>query len=212
MNKSESIGKLTEALSKVQGILEGAKKESSNPFFKSRYADLTSVWDAIRKPLADNGLAVIQTGVYNADNPELISIETTLSHISGEWVSGIISVKPVKNDPQVAVACVTYLRRASLSAIVGVSPEDDDGEAATREVKPKTAMKDFRNKEADIPEDVEVKDNPLVDFLNSTPEEQKRTLNILSAAKKYIPKTPIEDMEEVETRVNFFRYLIKKGE
>jgi hypothetical protein len=131
MNKSESIAKLAESLSKAQAIIEGAKKDSANPFFKSKYADLASVWDACRKPLTDNGLSVIQTATFIQDQPELIAIETILAHSSGEWVSGVLSAKPVKSDPQGIGSCVTYLRRYSLAAIAGVSPEDDDGNAAS---------------------------------------------------------------------------------
>lgn len=130
MNKSESIAELSKALSKTQSEIKGAVMDSSNPFFKSKYADLTSVWEACRKPLTDNGLAIIQTGII--DNPERVAIETTLIHSSGEWISGIMSAKPVKDDPQAIGSCVTYLRRYSLSALVGICPEDDDGNAATQ--------------------------------------------------------------------------------
>ena len=61
MNQSESIAALAAALSKAQASITGALKDSANPFFKSKYADLASCWDACRKPLTDNGLAVIQT-------------------------------------------------------------------------------------------------------------------------------------------------------
>lgn len=131
MCRSESIGKLTEALSKAQSVLEGALTDSDNPFFKSKYADLASVWRACRKPLTDNGLAVVQTTYPIHDNPELIGLETVLSHISGEWITGNLVMRPVKNDPQAIGSCITYMRRYSLAAIVGVSPEDDDGNAAS---------------------------------------------------------------------------------
>ena len=208
MNKSESIGKLAEALAKAQGVIEGAKKDSANPFFKSKYADLASVWEVIRKPLADNGLAVIQTSIPDAEH-DIVAIETTLVHSSGEWVSGVMAVKLAKTDPQALGSCVSYLRRYSISALLGVYQEDDDAEATVREKPVKTAMKDFRNKEADVPPDLG--DSLLADFINSTDEDQKKTLTVMAAARKYTPKQPIIEMEEVETRVNFFHYLTKKG-
>ena len=128
MNKSETIGKLAEALSKAQGMMKGAVKDSENPFFKSVYADLASVWDACREPLSKNGLSVTQT-TRIADNGEPVII-TTLLHSSGEWMSGELLVKPVKNDPQSVGSAITYGRRYALSAIVGIAPEDDDGEKA----------------------------------------------------------------------------------
>ena len=210
MNKSESIGKLAEALAKAQGVIEGAKKDSANPFFKSKYADLASVWEVIRKPLADNGLAVIQTSIPDAEH-DIVAIETTLVHSSGEWVSGVMAVKLAKTDPQALGSCVSYLRRYSISALLGVYQEDDDAEATVREKPQKTAMKEFakKNKEADVPADLG--DSLLADFINSTDEDQKKTLTVMAAARKYTPKQPIIEMEEVETRVNFFRYLTKKG-
>ncbi len=131
MNQSESIAKLSEALAKAQGVMEGASKDSSNPFFKSKYADLSAVWDACRKPLSDNGLSVVQTSDFIPDHPEMVCIETILCHSSGEWIRGRLAVKPVKPDPQSVGSCITYLRRYSLQSMVGIAPEDDDGNAAS---------------------------------------------------------------------------------
>jgi hypothetical protein len=131
MIKSETIGELVSAISKMQGVLEGAIKDSDNPFFRSKYADLTSVWEACRKPLTDNGLSIIQTSVFFPEQPELVAIETTIAHKSGEFITGLMTAKPVKSDPQAIGSCVTYLRRYSLAAICGIAPEDDDANAAT---------------------------------------------------------------------------------
>lgn len=130
MNKSESIGKLALALSKAQGQIKGAAKDSENPFFKNKYADLTSVWEACRAQLCANELAIVQTTAPGEN--DYIVVETTLLHSSGEWISGSLPIKPVKNDPQGIGSAITYARRYALAAMVGVAPEDDDGEAATR--------------------------------------------------------------------------------
>lgn len=129
MQKSESIAALAAALSKAQADMHGAHKDKSNAYFKSRYADLMAVWDACRKPLSDNGLCVIQTTLHT--DGELVSVETTLAHSSGEWITGVLSMKPAKADPQGIGSCLTYARRYALSSIVGIAPEDDDGNAAT---------------------------------------------------------------------------------
>ncbi|HLA29269.1 MAG TPA: ERF family protein [Syntrophales bacterium] len=131
MSQSETIGKLADALAKAQGIMEGAVKDSQNPFFKSSYADLASVWDACRKPLANNGLSVVQTADFLPEHPEMVCIDTTLCHSSGEWMRGRLVARPVKSDPQAIGSCITYLRRYSLQSIVGIAPEDDDGNAAS---------------------------------------------------------------------------------
>lgn len=131
MNQSESIAELSAALAKAQGAMMGATKDSSNPFFKSKYADLASVWDACRKPLSDNGLSVVQTTEFIPENPDLVCIETILCHSSGQWIKGRLAGKPVKNDPQGVGSCITYFRRYSLQSMVGIAPEDDDGNAAS---------------------------------------------------------------------------------
>lgn len=152
-NASGSIAKLTDALSKAQGAFDHAKKDVANEFFKSKYADLASVIDAAKKPLADNGLAVIQTTEIEGD---AIVLVTLLSHSSGEWIKGRYPVKPVKNDPQGLGSALTYARRYAFSAITGIASEDDDGNAASGKVKEprfKTAkaMQDWHTKvKADI--------------------------------------------------------------
>ena len=125
---SLSIGKLAAALSKVQSQLKSAAKDSANPFFKSKYADLGSVWDACREALGANEFAVSQSAGSTPEGG--ISITTILMHSSGEWVGSEVAVKPTKAGPQEAGSILSYLRRYSLAARVGVVAEDDDGEAA----------------------------------------------------------------------------------
>ncbi|MCR4287379.1 MAG: ERF family protein [Deltaproteobacteria bacterium] len=127
MKKSDTIGKLAEALSKVQAEIKGAVKDSTNPFFKANYADLSSVWEACRTALTSNGLSVVQT----TDEVEGgVVVETTLLHTSGEWIGGRLALRPTKSDPQGIGSAITYGRRYGLQAIVGICPEDDDGEGA----------------------------------------------------------------------------------
>lgn len=127
MKHSEQLSELATALSKAQGEIKGATKDSTNPFFKSSYADLHSVWDACRAPLSKNGLSIIQTTDIGEEGTVLI---TTLLHSSGQYISGTYPINPVKNDPQSTGSALTYARRYSLSSIVGIYPSDDDGESA----------------------------------------------------------------------------------
>ncbi len=131
MKRSETIGKLAEALAKAQGAMEAATKGADNPFFKSRYADLAAVFEAIRKPLADNGLAIVQGVHSDPERPGYTTLTTMLLHASGEWVETTISGKPVKDDPQGVGSWITYMRRYSLQAMVGLAADDDDGNAAS---------------------------------------------------------------------------------
>ena len=126
-NMSENINEIMTALSKAQGKIQPASKDKSNPYFKSKYADLASVWEACREALSEQGLAVVQT-VGNKDSGMVLI--TTLGHSSGQWIRSEMPIIVSKNDPQTLGSAITYYRRYSLSAIVGVAPEDDDGEKA----------------------------------------------------------------------------------
>jgi len=128
MNQSEQINELAAALSKAQSEIQGAKKDCANPFFKSKYADLSSVWDACREPLTKNGLSIIQT-TFERDGG--IYLFTTLAHSSGQWIRSELKVIVGKPDIQALGSSLTYCRRYSLAMIAGVCPEDDDGNAAS---------------------------------------------------------------------------------
>lgn len=125
--QSETIGALAAALSKAQADITGALKDSNNPFFKSKYADLASCWDACRKQLAANNLAVIQTTEWN---PNGIMLMTTLVHESGQWIRGELPIRAKDDSPQAQGSGITYARRYALAAIVGLAQIDDDAEAA----------------------------------------------------------------------------------
>jgi hypothetical protein len=128
MQRSESIAAIAAALAKAQGQIEGAIKGNMNPAFRSKYADLGAVWDAIREPLAGNGLAVLQQLTTEENR---VACTTILLHSSGEWIEFAPFVVPVsKQDAQGFGSAATYCRRYSLMASVGIAPIDDDGEAA----------------------------------------------------------------------------------
>lgn len=130
MDRSEQIGDLAAALAKAQGEIKSAMKGKENPFYKSSYADLACVMEACRAPLSKHGLAILQSTQYDGDAKW---IETVLAHSSGQWISSRYPVKPVKDDPQGLGSAITYARRYSLMALVGIvaEDEDDDGNAAS---------------------------------------------------------------------------------
>lgn len=127
MNQSSSIAALAAALAKAQAEMSGAAKDSANPYFKSKYADLQSVWSACRKPLTDNGLSVIQTSQPTKYGLMLV---TTLAHSSGEWIRGYMPILAKDATAQSQGSGITYARRYALAAICGVYQADDDAEAA----------------------------------------------------------------------------------
>lgn len=129
---SEQIGELAAALAAAQGEMTAASKDATNPHFKSRYATLASVWDAIRGPLSQHGLSVSQV-LESAENGVGVAVRTLLLHTSGQWIASRY-VMPItdKLTPQAMGSAITYARRYALSAIVGIAPDDDDdGNAAS---------------------------------------------------------------------------------
>lgn len=121
---------IAQALVKAQKEFAPALKTNSNPFFKSKYADLSVCIEAVIDALHNNGIALIQR---NHDCDSGVKVETILLHESGEEFSGgVLHVPAIKNDPQAYGSALTYARRYSLMATCGIAPEDDDGNAATR--------------------------------------------------------------------------------
>lgn len=140
---SENINELAKALAAAQGAMCTAKKDNINPHFNFKYADLASCWDVCRKPLADNGLSIIQIpGAYD-NTSRKIKISTMLCHSSGQYIKGEIEILVKNPDAQGIGSAITYGRRYSLCAMVGVSQDDDDAEkaCATDAEQPKTQPK-----------------------------------------------------------------------
>lgn len=129
MMQSETIGKLAAALSKAQGEMAAAPKDARGNF--GRYSTLDSLWDVARPVLAKYELALVQSTDITPDGRcVLLSV---LTHSSGEWISGVYPVEPVQKTPQGMGSAMTYARRYSFSAMIGLtSDEDDDGALASR--------------------------------------------------------------------------------
>lgn len=138
MNSSDQINELAAAMVKFQAELKPAINGNTNPYFKSKYADLQACWDCCREALVKNGLSVVQGS--RESSGEVVTVDTRLMHASGQWIESSLTMKPAKADPQGVGSAVTYARRYALSAILGiVADEDDDGNAATHN-EPKKAL------------------------------------------------------------------------
>ena len=121
MQKSESIKSLAQALITFHVKVEKIKKDGNNPFFKSKYATLSNILDAINDPLIESGLSFSQ--LPTGENGLL----TILMHgESGEFISSVYDMRPVKDDPQGRGSVITYQRRYALAAILGLNIDDDD--------------------------------------------------------------------------------------
>jgi hypothetical protein len=126
MQQSSTINELAKALVTFQIKVDSIKKDAKNPFFKSTYASLSNILDAIKEPLCECGLSLSQfpEGEYE--------LTTRILHESGEWMEASYTMKPVKDDPQGRGSCITYQRRYAIAAILSLNiDEDDDGNHAT---------------------------------------------------------------------------------
>lgn len=131
MKKSDNIIEIVKALSKAQGQFKIAAFDKKNPHFKSSYASLESVHNAIREGLTANGLAI----AHLIDDGKMI---TTLFHTSGEWIGCELALPPGLSPQQLGSA-LTYFRRYSICCLLAIpSGEDDDGNSAEIAHKPQT--------------------------------------------------------------------------
>ena len=133
MQKSESIIKLTAALIKAKQKFSPLLRNQENPGFRrgtqvSRYADLAAVIEATETPLLENGLVLTQ---FPHNDGDRVGVQNLLIHESGEFLEHIFTVPIIKQDAQTSAAAITYVRRVSMKSILGISDEDDDGNAAS---------------------------------------------------------------------------------
>lgn len=142
MSTPDAGKNLTTALAKAQATVENAKKVSNNPHFKSKYADLATIWDVIRGPLTDNGISVVQLPCEAPAGQ--VGLVTHILHSSGESISErfFVGLKDASNPQQVGSA-LTYMKRYALLGVAGIASEDDDGEAAVGRGKPQEKVVDY---------------------------------------------------------------------
>lgn len=128
MNRSESIVKIASALVKAQATMGNAIKDAKNPFFKSRYADLNAVREAVLPVMNANGISVLQPTVHIEGKS---FVETILLHESGEFISSLTEIIVGKaNDAQQQGSGISYARRYGLQSLANIGADDDDGESA----------------------------------------------------------------------------------
>ena len=174
---SDSIDQLAGALAAAQSEMTFARKDSTNPFLKSKYSDLASVWEAVRVPLTKNNLCVTQL-------PTGETLTTVLAHKSGQYIASTMPVKTgrndARNDAQAYGSALTYARRYALSAIVGIAQDDDDGEGAGKN------NSDHQPNKAKPSAPVAPKPAPHPAQTNETkPQEKKPDPAVTAALKKF---------------------------
>lgn len=191
-NQSDQIDQLATALVKCQSEMNSALKGSVNPQFKSKYADLSSVWDAIREPLTKNGLSVVQTIDIVDSKTVLISI---LMHISGQWIRSCLPIKTDKDTCQGWGSGITYARRYALAALVGCVQDDDDGNGAmpnTNHSKP--SKQDYKEEKEQKNESKLINKSELDQICNLI---QQCDPEYVSKVKSYLNEKGIVDLDKI---------------
>jgi hypothetical protein len=176
---SDNISTISAALLKAQRVMGNASKDSKNPFFKSKYADLNAVREAVLPPLNENGISVIQPTIFHEGKK---FVQTIFLHESGEYISGLTEILAVKEtDAQAQGSGISYARRYGLQSLANIGAEDDDGNAASdkkvekqekivKEVKTTTVDKTF------TPEDKMPEPTPVEQKTETPKRRSFRTL------------------------------------
>lgn len=125
MNKSESIVEISKALAKFQGEVKQPLKDAENPYFQSKYVPLENVVESISSIAPNHGLSFVQWAL-NDENGR-VGVATMLMHESGEFIEfDPVFINAEKQTPQGAGSLITYLKRYSLSAVFGITSDQDD--------------------------------------------------------------------------------------
>lgn len=185
---------LIQAIAEFQKSAPIILKSATNPFFKSKYADLPAVWHTIKDLMSANGLAVVNLNVI-IEGVEYL--ETRIYHTSGEYLSSVSRLAPVKSDPQSVGSAITYMRRYALMSLLGlVADDDDDANAAsgktTKQVEKQTPEASPEEKKA-RDEAIE-RSKPIAEAIKSSKDE-KQLDTILKLQKETIEKLP-EDLKK----------------
>jgi hypothetical protein len=195
--QSDDIKELATNLALFQGKISSVKKDAINPYFKSKYATLDTIWNTIRKPLVDSGLSLVQTMGISDDGGSTLS--TTLLHNSGQWISGCMKLNPVKEDPQGLGSAISYARRYSMSAMLGIVVDEDDDAEAT---KPKSTPVSTSQKP---------KENPLIKkILDSAKKMGYSSQQLAKLSQDKFDK--ISSKELTEEQLQELMEAVSKGE
>src|ERR1035437_1544555 len=210
MNRSENINELSAALSKAQGEMGTARKDSKNPFFKTSYADLASILSVAKEPLADNGLSVTQHPVADGN---IVSVETALFHSSGQWMSSLLTMLAKDASPQAIGSCITYARRYSVASILGIASEEDDDGNSAQPTKGSPTAKPFVKPAPNAPAP-EPADPEPVDEGDVAPTPAKRTRKPLHMATSGTRAAALDRLgchADVAKKNHLHSYLVALG-
>ncbi len=191
MLTSQSLELLATSLALAQGELGDATKSSTNPAFKSKYADLAEVLQTIRPTLAKHGLSFVQGTGYDPTTKHA-TVTTRLMHKSGEFIEDQLTVKVGKDDAQGLGSAITYGRRYALAAMIGIAQDDDDGNGASTKAPKPSKAESGPAKSAD-PEPA--KDDAKVASLGERFDAAESVADLQALTKDYAKLTAAEQAE-----------------
>ena len=214
MNHSESIAKLAAALMVFQSEVKDPARDGENPHFRSKYVQIDGLLAAVRPILSQHGLSVIQSTGGDGQN---VTITTMILHTSGEWLeTDPLTLKAQQATPQGAGSAITYGRRYSLSAALGVAwDDDDDGNAAStppKTEKPKSAPKAKAKEEPKAKEEQKAprKDDSLRAIAAAAKEIGVTNDDIKEVMRRHFDKgasSELTDSEAAEMEKNFVAWV-----
>lgn len=191
MNKSDNISTLAAALVKAQAKIGAAKKDSENPFFKSKYADLGQVIEACKEALLENGLTVLQMVGHNGDGNYL---DTIILHESGEFISEQMGLSiNQQHNPQAVGSAITYARRYALQAALLIPTEDDDAESAMKPLREDSAIGERQERREENAEKARSYSKGWRDAEEKLKEANRSLLEASEGQRRTLPpKTPVQ--------------------
>lgn len=200
---SEQVNELFSALSKAQGELKAAFKDSSNPFFKSKYANFSSVVESSREALSKNGLAITQL-ICQEDGKYIL--KSILGHASGQWIMSVLPLLMAKGTPQEMGSVISYMKRYSWSALIGQATTDEDDDA-------EKAEEGFREQQKSSKEESELELNFWNEFSTKDNfEDIKEFLKTRTSKGKFSPQQVMKSALErpPEFLKSFNKWLAEK--
>lgn len=195
MIRSESIANLATALIKAKSEFNKVVRDSDNPFFKSKYADLSTVIEATEAALRENGLTISQ---FPHNDGDRIGVQTILLHTSGEFLQHEFALPIAKHDAQTGTAAITYARRSALKAVLGVAEEDDDGNTASVPSTPAKTIARPNNPDLRHPDQKKTATVPKAEIPNGQQLKPTSDTQTTSASDPSLPT--VEELNEYRKR------------
>ena len=190
--RSSDIKDLAMALSKFQSQVTNSAKNAKG-VYNNKYSDLAEVWNTIRNPLTDNNLSVFQSPYNEGDQ---VGVETILLHTSGQFMRRRFSCVPTKKDIQSLGGCISYIRRYTLTSILGIAQEDNDGQdhAPTKAKAVKEKPTDLKDEIIDMLSKI---DNVgLVQKVNAKVEDAGNDVTKLIGIRNKLKKDTLQQLKK----------------